>query len=140
MPRFPKPRGFWDYALFALALTVALFSVFWMNARFEISWTDAALAFGESVLCVFVIILARRSEKAHWIAHPTWLIYPLASLGACGLLFAAIYSDAYFLHRSSITSGWLSKITFIVILLFVSNSISSLRQHRSYRQKPGKIT
>jgi threonine/homoserine efflux transporter RhtA len=133
MSPFPKPRGFWDYALFALALTGALFFLFWMEARDKVSWPDAALAFGAAVLCVLAIILARRNEKARWIAHPTWHFYPLASLGACGLLFGTIYADAYLLHPSEINSSWIRLNTSIVIAMMVVMSLSFLRQYRSKR-------
>jgi threonine/homoserine efflux transporter RhtA len=99
----PKPRGFWDYALFALAMTGALMFLFWLEASDRISWTDAALAFAAAVLFVFGVILARRAEKATWIAQPTRYAYLLAVLGSCGLMFGAIYADAYLLHRRDIT-------------------------------------
>ena len=101
----PKPRGFWDYALFALAMAGALMFLFWLEANDRIGWADAALAFSAAVLGVFAIILARRAEKATWIAQPTRYTYLLAVLGACGFMFGAICADAYLLHRRDITSS-----------------------------------
>ena len=100
----PGPRGFWDYALFALFTTGLLTLMFWLKASNGIAWADAALAFAAAVLGVLAIVLVRRGEKARWIAQPTWHAYALMVLGACGLLFGAMFADAYLLHRSDITS------------------------------------
>lgn len=100
----PKPRGFWDYALFALLMTGLLMFSFWLEASDAVGWADTALAFATAVLCVFAIVLAR-TEKATWIAQPTRSAYLLAVLGAFGIVFGAIYADAYLLHRRDITSG-----------------------------------
>lgn len=101
----PKPRGFWDYALFALIMTGLLMCLFWVEVSDAVGWTDAALAFAAAVLCVFAIILARRAERATWIARPTWYVNLLAVLGVIGLVFGAIYADTYLLHRRDITSS-----------------------------------
>jgi hypothetical protein len=101
----PKPRGFWDYALFALIMTGLLMFLFWSEASDAVGWTDAALAFAAAVLLVFAIILARRAERATWIAQPARYANLLAVLGACGLMFGATYADAYLLHRRDITSS-----------------------------------
>jgi drug/metabolite transporter (DMT)-like permease len=90
---FPKPRGFWDYALFALVMTGALLFMFWLEASDGVGWADAALAFTAAVLCVMAIILVRRREKATWMAQPTWYGYLLAVLGALGLTFGTIYTQ-----------------------------------------------
>ena len=100
---FPKPRGFWDYALFALLMTGLLLSLFWLEASDGVGWLDAALAFAAAVLLVFAIILARRGEKATWIARPTWRAYLLLAFAAFILMFGAVYADAYIFHRSDIT-------------------------------------
>lgn len=102
---FPKPRGFWDYALFALAMSGALIFLFWLEASDRIGWSDAALAFSAAALFVFGTIVARRAEKAKWIAQPTLYAYLLALLGAIVLMFGAVYADAYLLHRKDITSS-----------------------------------
>jgi hypothetical protein len=101
----PKPRGLLDYALFALIMTGALVFLFWLEASDGVGWADIALAFTGALLFVFATILARRGEKATWIARPTWPSYLLASLGAFVLMFGALYADAYILHRRDITSS-----------------------------------
>ena len=101
----PKPRPFWEYALFALIMTGLLMFLFWLEASDAVGWADTALAFATAVLCVFAIVLARRGEKATWIAQPTRSAYLLAVLGAFGMMFGAIYADAYLLHRRDITSS-----------------------------------
>jgi len=102
----PKPRRFWDYALFALVMTGLLMFLFWLEASNAFGLADTALAFATSVLCVFAIVLARRAEKAPWIAQPTRSAYLLlAVLGAFGMMFGAIYANAYLLHRRDITSS-----------------------------------
>ncbi|SRR5713226_358615 len=99
----PKPRGFWDYALFALVMTGLLMLLFWLEASDAVGWADTGLAFATAVLCIFAIVLARRAEKATWIAQVTRSAYKLAVLGAFGMMFGAIYADAYLLHRRDIT-------------------------------------
>jgi hypothetical protein len=95
----PKPRGFWDYALFALMLTGLLVFVFWVEASDGIGWADAALALAAAVLCVLAIILARRGERAAWILRPSWQAKLMALLGVFLLFVGANYADGYFLHR-----------------------------------------
>jgi hypothetical protein len=73
----PKPRGFWDYTLFAFVMTAALLFLFWLEASDGARWVDATLAFAAAVLSVL----------------------------AFGLIFGAIYADAYLLHRWDITSS-----------------------------------
>jgi mannose/fructose/N-acetylgalactosamine-specific phosphotransferase system component IIC len=109
----PKPRGFWDYALFALIMTGALLFLFWLEASDGAGWPDAALAGVAATLFVFATILARRGEKARWIAHPTWHAYLLVSLGA----FAFIYADAFLLHRTDLTSNRLRRDIVPAVLL-----------------------
>jgi hypothetical protein len=100
----PKPRGFWDYALFALIMTGALSFGFWLDAS-EVGWPDFALAGVAATLLVFAIILARRVERARWIAHPTWHVYLLLALGVSSFIFGATYADAFLFHRSDLTSS-----------------------------------
>jgi hypothetical protein len=99
----PKPRGFRDYGLFVLFMTGLLMLLFWSEASDAVGWIDAALAFAAAVLCVFAIILARRAERATWIARPTRYVNLLAILGGIGLMFGALYADSYVLHRRDIT-------------------------------------
>src|ERR1700730_8752991 len=113
----PKPRGFWDYALFALVMTGALVFLFWLEASDPVGWTDAALAFAAAVLFVFAIILARRGEKAKWIAQSTRYAHVVAVLGAFLLMFGAIYADAYLLHRKGITSSRLRDDIVLAVVL-----------------------
>jgi hypothetical protein len=134
MTPFPKPRGFWDYMLFALAMTGLLVFLFWLEASDRIGWADAALASAVAVLFVPAIILARRRERARWIAQPTWYVYPLAILSAFVLVFGAIYADTYFLHRRDITSNRIRRDTVIAIVVTAGTFLSSLRRHRSKRQ------
>jgi hypothetical protein len=105
MSPFPKPRGFWDYALFALVMTGLLLFLFWIEASDEVDWADAALAFTVGVLIVLVIVLVRRKEKGTWIVQPPRYTLLLAVLAATGLLFGAIFADAYLFHRKDITTG-----------------------------------
>jgi hypothetical protein len=101
----PKLRGFWDYALFALIMTGMLAFLFWLEASDGVGWPDRALACMAAVLFVFATVLARRGEKARWIAQPTWHAYILVCLGTFALMFSAIYADAYLLHRRDLTSN-----------------------------------
>ena len=134
MTLFPKPRGFWDYTLFALAMTGLLVFLFWLEANDRIGWADAALAFAGVVLFVFATILARRGEKANWIAGPTWCAYLLASLGAFALMFGAIYADAYILHRRDITSSRLRHDIVLALVLTAVTLWSSRRRLPPSRQ------
>src|SRR5258708_36989032 len=104
MSLFPKPRGFWDYALFALFMTGVLLALFWIEATDGLGWADALIAVAAAVLFVLGVILARRGEKAKWITQPTWRVSLLSTLGTLVLVFAAMYADAYLLHRRDITS------------------------------------
>jgi hypothetical protein len=130
----PKPRGSWDYALFALLMTGALFFMFWLETSDGIGWADAALAFAAAVLCVLAVVLARRREKATWIAQPSRYAYLLSILGAFGLMFGAMYADAYLLHRSDITS---SRLRHDILLAAVSTAVMlwSLRRRPSARRQ-----
>jgi hypothetical protein len=130
----PKPRGFWDYAIFALMMTGALVFLFWLEASDGIGWADAVLACAAAVLLVFAIILARRGEKARWIAQPTWHAYVLAPLGAFALMFGAIYADGYLLHRTDITSNRLWHDMVLAIGLTAGTLWSSRRRHPARRQ------
>ena len=125
MLAFPKPRGFWDYALFAFLLTGLLLSLFWLEASDGIRWGDATLALGVAILSVVAIVLSRRLEKAKWIRQPTWLVYLLATLGTIAVMFGAAYADAYLLHRGKVNSGELSDnllyaVIFTAVMLWSS--------------------
>ena len=130
----PKPRGFWDYALFALAISGALLFLFWLDASDGVRWADATLAFAAAVLCVLAIVLSRRGEKAKWIAQPTRYAHLLAVLGACGLMFGAIYADAYLLHCRDITSSRLRHDIVLAVVLTVTVLWSLRRQPPAQRQ------
>jgi hypothetical protein len=134
MTPFPKPRGFWDYALFALVLTGALALLFWLWVRERFGWADVALASFVAVLCVLVIILARRGERAKWIAQTTWHVHALASLGALALVLGALYADAYLLHRRETNSNWPGDYTVIAIVVTAVTISSFLGRHRSKRE------
>jgi threonine/homoserine efflux transporter RhtA len=113
----PKPRGFWDYALFASAMTGTLLFLFWLEASDGVGWADVALAFAAGVLFVLAIVLARRGEKAKWITQPTRFAHLLGFLGAIGLMFGVVYADAYLFHRRDIISNRLwSDIVLAVVL------------------------
>lgn len=129
----PKPRGFWDYALFALLMTGLLLFLFWLEASDAVGWADTALAFATAALCVFAIVLARRAEKARWIAQPTRPAYLLAVLGAFGMMFGAIYADAYLLHRRDITSSRFRHDAVSGVLLTTVTLWSSRRRPPVYR-------
>jgi hypothetical protein len=63
----------------------------------------------DAVLFVLATTLARRGEKAKWIAQPTWPVYPLAILGA-------------FVHRRDITSNRLRRDMVIAIVVTAGRS------------------
>jgi hypothetical protein len=130
----PKPRGFWDYALFALIMTGVLVFLFWLEASDGVGWADATLAFAAGVLFVFAVILARRREKAKWIAQPTWLVYVLAPLGSFVLIFGAIYADTFLLHRRDITSNRLRHDMVFGIVVTTGTVWSSRRRLPARRQ------
>lgn len=104
IPR-PKPRGFWDYALFAFVLTGALTFLFWLDASDGVGWADVAPAATAAVLSVLVIVLARRAEKATWITQPPWYAYLLIAFAVVGLMFGAMYAGSFLFHRGDITSS-----------------------------------
>lgn len=124
----PKPRGFWDYALFALIMAGILMFLFWLEASDAVGWADTAFAFATAVLCVLAIVLARRAEKATWIAQPTRSVYLLVVLGAFGMMFGAIYADAYLLHRRDITSSRFRHDAVLGVLLTAATMWSSRRR------------
>jgi hypothetical protein len=125
----PKPRGFWDYALFSLFMTGLLMLLFWVETGDAVGWTDAALAFATAVLGVFAIILVRRAEKATWITRPSRYVNILAILGATAVMFGAIYADTYFVHRREITSRRLRYDT-VFAGVFTTVMVWSLRRRR----------
>ena len=132
---FPKPRGFWDYALFALAMTGVLMFLFWMEGSDRFGWADAAFAFSAAVLGVFAIILARGAEKAKWIVQPTRFAYLLIVLGASGFMFGAIYADAYLLHRRDITSSRLGHDIVLAVVMTAGMLWSFRSRSPAGRQK-----
>jgi uncharacterized membrane protein YoaK (UPF0700 family) len=130
----PKPRGFWDYALFASAMTGLLVFLFWVDASDGIGWADAVLAVATTVLFVLGIILARQGEKAKWIAQPTWHVYLAASLGAFMLLFGAMYADAYLLHRRDMTFNRVRHDMVLAIVFTATTLWTSRRRSHAGRQ------
>ena len=129
MIRLPKPRSFWDYALFALIMAGVLMFLFWWEASDRVGWTDAAFAFAAAVLLVCTVVLVRRGEKATWIAQPTWFAYLLVSLGASGWLLAASFADACLLHRRDITSSRLGNDV-VRVALFTPLTLWTLLRRR----------
>src|SRR5258707_2244877 len=125
MSPFPKPRGFWDYAFFALFMTGVLLALFWIPATDGFGWADALLAVAAAVLFVLGVILARRGEKAKWIAQPTWRVRLLSTLGTLVLVFAAMYADACLLHRRDITSDRL-RHDMVPVIVAVAAALWSL--------------
>jgi hypothetical protein len=117
----PKPRGFWDYALFALATSGFLILLFWSEVSDGLRWADATFAFTAAALFVLAIVLARRGEKAKWIEQPTRFTQLLLLLGVLGGLFGAVYGDAYLLHRKDIT---FSRIVHDVVLALVCTAVT----------------
>jgi hypothetical protein len=99
MTPFLKPRGFWDYGLFALVMTGLLLLLFWVDAIDRLRWNDVLFAATGAALLVLSIIIMRRGEKAKWIAHPTWRVHLAVTLGLISLLFGTVYADAYLLHH-----------------------------------------
>ena len=115
-------------------MTGVLMFLFWLEASDTIGWTDAALTFATAVLFVFAIILARRGEKAKWIAQPTRHAYLLAVLGTFVLMFGAIYADAYLLHRRDLTFNRLRHDMVPAVLGPAAFLWSSRRRLRARRQ------
>jgi hypothetical protein len=136
MVSLSKPRGFWDYALFALVMTGALLFLFWLEASDGVGWTDATLASAAAVLFVLANVLSRRSENAKWIAQATWYAHLLAVLGGVGLLFGAIYADAYLLHRTDITSSRLWGDIALAVVMTAVMLWSLRRRPPASRQLP----
>jgi len=135
MIALPKPRGFWDYAIFALIMTGALLFLFWMEASDGVRWADAMLAFTAAVLGVLVTILVRRGEKAKWIKQPRWYVHLLVALGAFGLTYGTVYADGYLLHGRDIAS---SRILHDMVLSLGLTAVTlwSLRRLSPVRHEP----
>jgi len=130
MSPFPKPRGFWDYALFGVVMTGGLLLLFWVDTTDRLSWPDVPLAATGAVLLVLAIIIMRRGEKAKWIGRPTWRVQLLVTLGVLFLLFGIVYADAYLLHPRKITSDRLQDaLTAIVVAIATTSWASSRRPH-----------
>jgi len=104
MIRFPKPRGFWDYAIFVLFMTGLLLLVFWTSSAYRIVWTDAAFAFVVATLVTLCIVAARRNEKAKWIKRATWRTAFIVCITLSVLFYAADYAHGYLLHHTTITA------------------------------------
>ena len=116
----PKPRGFWDYGLFALIFAGLLVLVFWAEGRSRgIGLADVALALAAAGLCVFAIILLRRNENAAWIAQPTWRARLLLLLGVWFFVVAVISVDAYLLHHTAVTGGQIVPVLIAAAAVFV---------------------
>ena len=103
MIRFPKPRGFWDYALFALLMTGLLLLV-WSFSTYRIVWTDAAFAFVVATLLAACIVAVRRNEKAKWIKRATWRTVLIVYITLSVLFYATDYARGYLLHHTTITA------------------------------------
>ena len=131
---FPKPRGFWDYALFALLMTGVLLLLFWSDASSGLGWADAELATAAAAIGVFAIILGRRGEKAKWIASQTWPALAIVVVGVFVWMFGAIYADAYLLHRSDITSKRIQHDAVLAIVLTGATLWSLRRRLRANSQ------
>ena len=129
----PKPRGFWDYELFALMLTGLLVLLFWVEASNGVGWADAALAFGAAELCVLTIVFSRRNEKAAWIVRSSWQANPLVTLGSVLLMFAVLYADAYILHRKDMTTARIRHDMILAIALPIAMLLPLRRRHTGSR-------
>lgn len=134
MVPFPKPRGFWDYALFALFMTGLLIFVFWTEANDGIGWTDAVFAGAAAALLVFAIIFARRAEKAKWIMQPAWYARALVALGSFIFILGALYGDAYLLHHNNLIRTSLRHDVVLGIVLIAWFVWSPLRRFRAKPQ------
>jgi protein-S-isoprenylcysteine O-methyltransferase Ste14 len=134
MSPFPKPRGFWDYALFALVMTGGLLFLFWMEAADRLRWTDVLLAAIGAVLIVLGIITMRRREKAKWITQPAWRMQLLVTLGVLFLLFGIVYADARLLHRREITSDRLQHAVIPIVVALATTLWESRRRPHSRSQ------
>lgn len=110
------------------------YPLFWSEATDGLRWADAAFAFTAAVLFVLAIVLARRREKAKWIARPTRSTQLLLLLGVLGGLFGARYADAYLFHRKNYV---FSQIAHDVVLALVCTAVtlwSSRSQSSTSRQ------
>lgn len=133
MTPFLKPRGFWDYALSAFVLAGMLLLLFWVEAN-RIVLADAAMALGGGLLFIFAVILARRGEKAKWIARPTWQVPLAATLVASVFVFGALYADAHLVHHKGIPSDRLLRdLIFILVPAAGTTWMSRRRQSHSER-------
>jgi len=134
MRLLPKPRGFWDYSLFVLAMTGLMLGLFWVEASDHIGWADAVLAFSASALLVLAIILGRRNEKAAWIVRPSRWVTLISTLGILILTFGAIYADEYLLHRQDIKADRLQLHLGIAIALLLVSSLRLLKRKVAQRR------
>jgi len=130
----PKPRGFWDYALFAFIMTGLLLGLFWVEASDRIRWADAAVAGSAAMMLVLAIILGRRNETAAWIARPARWVRVAAMVGILIVTIGAVYADEYLLHRKDITVNrfHLHLVVFVVLL---STSLLRLRRRTGSRRQ-----
>lgn len=133
----PKPRGFWDYALFALLMSGILMCLFWSEIGHGIGWADAALALAAAVLCALAIILARRNERATWIGRPSsWKANLLVALGSFLFVIGALYADRYILHRMDVTASQIHRDVALGIALSIAASLSFRNRHTARPQLP----
>jgi len=123
----PKPRGFWDYALFVLILTSFFVLLFWLEVRSGIGWADVLLGFGAAALCAAMIVLARQNEKATWILRPTWRAALLVSFGTFVMIFGAVWADLYILHRTDMTASNFRHDVVLALLLPLAITFSIKR-------------
>lgn len=132
----PRPRSFWDYALFALMLMGLLVLLLWVEADYRVGWTDAVFALVTAFLCVSAIsILARSTEATKKIVQSTWQAKLSLVLGTVLLIFGFLYADVYFIHHIKITASRLRHDLVLVIALSVTvllsfrSGIAAVRSH-----------
>ena len=127
----PKPRSFWDYALFALFMTGLLLLVFWSDSTNRIGWADVVFALAAAILSALGVVLARRRERAAWIKRPIWQASFIVCIAAFALLSVAEYGDGYLLHHTTITAHQLRHD--FIFGLFLSAGLTWLWRRRSRR-------
>ena len=123
-----KPRGFWDYGLFAIFLAGLLTLLFWVEVG-RYGWPDAVFAFLAALFFVFAIILVRRNETAAWIRQPSSPLGLWVSLGMAPFVFGAIYLDAFLLHRNQMPAGRF-RINVVVWLVLVFSMLLQFRRSK----------
>jgi drug/metabolite transporter (DMT)-like permease len=132
-----KPRGFVDYGLFALLLSGMLVLLFWIQIGKEFGWVDCALALAAAIAFVFLIVLARRNEKAAWTAAPNWVSSLLIVMGTCFYFASVLMADSFFLHRGRLTAGRMELDVVVFSVVGVTSSVGATVKEMARKREIG---